>query len=205
MQKQLFRKVSLERLSSPEQLDQLMTITSLRGWIGLLGVFCLLAVLVLWSIFGLVITKIDANGVMVKGNAGSAENLQAVLYLPFDQGKQVAPGMQVQLSPVQSKQDELGFVLGQVASVSSYPVTEEEMFSLLGNKGLLKLFSEQGAVVEVRVDLIPDVKNPRAYRWSSGVGSEGHISAGELCTASIITSRQKPMALFLPMRIGGNL
>jgi len=201
LQKQLFRKVSLERLSSPEQLDQLMTISSPRGWIGLVGVFCLLAVLVLWSFFGLIIAKIDANGVIIKGNDGSAQNLQAVLYLPFDQGQQVAPGMQVQLSPAQSKREEPGFVLGQVASVSSYPVTEEEMFSSLGNKGLLKLFSEQGAVVEVRVDLIPDEKSPLAYRGSPGVGTEGLIRAGELCTASIITSQQKPIALFLPMRL----
>ena len=35
MQNKLFRKVALERLSSPEQLDQMMTVTSLRGWIAL--------------------------------------------------------------------------------------------------------------------------------------------------------------------------
>lgn len=68
MQKKLFRKVSLERLSSPEQLDQLMTITNRRGWIGLLGVLGLLSVLILWSLFGVVTTKIDAKGIMIRGD-----------------------------------------------------------------------------------------------------------------------------------------
>lgn len=68
MQEKLFRKVSLERLSSPEQLDQLMTITNPRGWIGLAGVFCLFLVLVFWSLFGVVTTKIDGQGIMIRGD-----------------------------------------------------------------------------------------------------------------------------------------
>lgn len=67
MQKNLFRKDSLDRLSSPEQLDQLMTITNPRGWIGLGGIFCLLIVLAAWCFFGLVTTEVAAEGVLLRG------------------------------------------------------------------------------------------------------------------------------------------
>lgn len=55
---QLFRKVALERLSSPEQLDQLLTVTSPRGWLALMGLTTLLVAAVVWGIFGSVPTKV---------------------------------------------------------------------------------------------------------------------------------------------------
>jgi hypothetical protein len=91
LQNQLFRKVSLERLSSPEQLDQLMTITNPRGWIALVGVFCLLTVLVLWGFFGLITSKIDASGVVIGNSPAGAP--QVVIYVPFAQSRLIAPGM----------------------------------------------------------------------------------------------------------------
>lgn len=196
MQNQIFRKVSVERLSSPEQLDQLMTITSPRGWISLLGVFCLLAVLVLWGIFGTITTKIEANGIMARGSRVSAKGLQAVLYLPFNQGKQVSPGMKVQIASDKANSEQ-GFVWGRVTSVSPYPVSDEEMYRSLGNKGLIKLFGGQGTTAEIRVKLITATKNH--YQSLSEGGAKAHLQTGELCTAIIITKQQKPIELFLPL------
>lgn len=76
MRENLFRKVSIERLSSPEQLDQLMTITGSRAWIGLAGMFCLLLVLLIWSLFGVLETKIEGSGVIIRG--GGVYELNAV-------------------------------------------------------------------------------------------------------------------------------
>ena len=38
MNEVLFRKVSLDRLSSPEQLDQLLRVTDPKSWLGLFAV-----------------------------------------------------------------------------------------------------------------------------------------------------------------------
>jgi hypothetical protein len=48
----VFRKVSLDRLSSPEQLDQLMQVTDARGWIILSAFGIVLATAVLWGFLG---------------------------------------------------------------------------------------------------------------------------------------------------------
>ena len=42
MKKSIFREVSLERLSSPEQLDQMMTVTSPRAWLSLVAIAAIL-------------------------------------------------------------------------------------------------------------------------------------------------------------------
>jgi HlyD family secretion protein len=62
----LFRKESLERLSSPERLDQLMQVVNPRDWLALttLGFFIFLALL--WSIFGRIPITVTGQGVLIR-------------------------------------------------------------------------------------------------------------------------------------------
>jgi hypothetical protein len=64
MPRQIFRKEALDQLASPEQLDQLMPITSPRGWWALAAVGLLLALSLVWSVFGRVKTQAEAEGVL---------------------------------------------------------------------------------------------------------------------------------------------
>jgi HlyD family secretion protein len=73
MNTRLFRKVSLERLASPEQLDQLLRVTSAQGWVGLSALFLLLATAVVWAFEGSVATKASGQGVIVR--AGGVLNV----------------------------------------------------------------------------------------------------------------------------------
>ena len=66
MQRSIFRKVALERLSSPEQLDQLMRVTQRRGWLALMGFGALLATGVLWGVFGSVSSKLVGQGLLMR-------------------------------------------------------------------------------------------------------------------------------------------
>lgn len=65
-QPQIFRKAALDKLSSPEQLDQLMQVTSPKGWIALAACAALLLTALLWSIFGRIPTKVQARGILIK-------------------------------------------------------------------------------------------------------------------------------------------
>ncbi|MCK5539290.1 MAG: NHLP bacteriocin system secretion protein [Deltaproteobacteria bacterium] len=66
MSKQIFRKAALERLSSPEQLDQLMQITSPTGWLALLGTGFFIVAVIVWSIVGSIPTKVTGQGILMK-------------------------------------------------------------------------------------------------------------------------------------------
>ena len=63
---QIFRKVSLERLSSPEQLDMLMRVTSPRSWVALLALCGLVAVAIGWGIFGSIPTKVNGVCILIR-------------------------------------------------------------------------------------------------------------------------------------------
>ena len=66
---ELFRKSALEKLSSPEQLDRLMTVTSPRAWIALCGIGVLLLYTLIWSIFGQIPDKVAGTGILIRGGA----------------------------------------------------------------------------------------------------------------------------------------
>jgi hypothetical protein len=68
MGRQIFRKTALDHLGSPDQLDQLMQVTSPRGWIALAAFALLLFAALLWSLFGTVTNTIDGQGVLLREN-----------------------------------------------------------------------------------------------------------------------------------------
>lgn len=61
----LFRKETLERLSSPERLDQLMQVVSPRSWLPLVALGSLVGSAVIWSIYGGIPITIEGRGVLI--------------------------------------------------------------------------------------------------------------------------------------------
>lgn len=66
MDDEVFRKVSLERIASPEQLDQTMTVTSPKSILSLLAAGLLLIAIIVWSVFGTISTRIYGQGILMK-------------------------------------------------------------------------------------------------------------------------------------------
>jgi HlyD family secretion protein len=61
----LFREKSLQRLSSPERLDQLMQVTRSTDWLILACLAGLIAIALAWSILGSVPTTVSGRGVLI--------------------------------------------------------------------------------------------------------------------------------------------
>jgi HlyD family secretion protein len=68
-QNPLFRKAALDKLSSPERLDVLMQVTSPKGWLALATMGGLLAGVIVWSIIGSIPTRINGQGMLIRGGA----------------------------------------------------------------------------------------------------------------------------------------
>lgn len=66
----LYRQVALDRLSSPEELDSLLQVTTVKGWLVLTGVGILMVTAVLWSVFGRLPTKLLAQQCILVKSGG---------------------------------------------------------------------------------------------------------------------------------------
>ena len=61
----LFRKEALDRLSTPEQLDRTLYVTTPKGWIALAALLAMAAAIVVWSVKGEVSTFVKADGILL--------------------------------------------------------------------------------------------------------------------------------------------
>nr|WP_199001622.1 NHLP bacteriocin system secretion protein [Flavobacterium sp. ASV13] len=63
-----FRKSALEKLSTPEKLDQLIKVTGTKAWIALTTIIVAIFTALIWSFIGTVKTKLDVVGVVLGGD-----------------------------------------------------------------------------------------------------------------------------------------
>ena len=66
----LFRKEALERLSSPESLDRLMQVVSLKDWLPLVTLGGLVFLAGLWSIWGRIPITVNGKGGIEPSSSG---------------------------------------------------------------------------------------------------------------------------------------
>ncbi len=138
-----------------------------------------------------------ATVVSIEPVGRAARNLEAVIYIPSE-GKNVKPGMDAQVSPANVKREEHGFIHGRVTFVSPYPATAEGMLRVLGNASLVEALLGRGAVLEVRVDLVPTTKTVSGLAWSSKDGPPIAIQSGTICSGSVIEKTQSPISFVIP-------
>jgi len=106
MSRQVFRKVALERLSSPEQLDQLMNVTTPRGWLSLFALIGLLGMATGWSVFGNIPTQVAGSVIFVK--TGGVKNIDSPYSGQIDE-------MRVQVGDIVHKGEVVAIVSDELA------------------------------------------------------------------------------------------
>ena len=198
MSRQVFRKVALDRLSSPEQLDQLVKITTPSGWLALAALIILLVMLLVWAVFGTVPSQVSGPAILIQ--TGDDVRLEAVMYVPLADGNKLAPGMNVQVTPSMVRQEEYGFMLGRVVSVGTFPLTYEGLVRTVGSDDLVQALNVGTAPIEVHIELVPDGSTTSGFQWSSPEGPPTTVESGTLGTATVITGEQHPINFVLPSR-----
>ena len=148
--------------------------------------------------------KISTGSVLAVGTAvveieSEGNKLEAVIYIPPDQGKRIKPGMQVQLEPSTVKREEFGMMIGTVETVSDFPMTPQGMTAVLHNETLVTRFSHDGAPYAAKVVLEQDASSTTGYRWAVGNGPNLRLTSGTLTRAEITTRQQRPLDLVIPL------
>jgi multidrug efflux pump subunit AcrA (membrane-fusion protein) len=126
------------------------------------------------------------------------EPLQAFVFVPGEQSKQLKKGMQVHVLPSTVKAEEHGFIQGEVTSVSKFPVTEVGMYLLLENQSLVDELRTGSNQYRVDIKLLKDPSTPSGFKWSSSQGPPFSITRGTLCTATFVLGEERPVNLVLP-------
>lgn len=111
MTRSIFRKASLDRISSPEQLNDYIRVTNPGVWMIMCAVILLLLGVCVWGIFGRLDTTLTV--------AAATENDRTVCYVKETDVQAVEVGMQVRIGEVQY----------QISSISQQPIQVDDTFA----------------------------------------------------------------------------
>ncbi len=186
----IFRKEALERFSSPEQLDQLMQIVTLRSWLPMATLGALLGIGFLWSFWGSIPVTTTGRGFLVYRNDHNNE-LVGVAYFDAREVAQIDPGMKVLMIPDvdTGKQISRG-IYGRVKSVATPKVRTLEGIRKSANP-------EAKQMLEVLIELKPDPVSDNNYEWSA-YNSNLSPLAGIPCIARITLAEKAPISFVFP-------
>ena len=95
MASNIFRDVSLDRLSSPDELDRLLRVTDTKAWIAEIAIFAIIVVALVWGYTGRVASTVSGQGVIVR--TGGVLNVVAagsgvVAHLKVNVGDKISAG-----------------------------------------------------------------------------------------------------------------
>ncbi len=123
MENNIFRKKSLDRIASPEQLTDYIKVSNPSVWIILCAVIVLLISVLIWSIFGILPTTLKVTS-YVKDDF-------CTCYVNSDTSLKIKPGMEVKI----------GAINGTVREVSTRPLSLTELSKIYDDTDTAKLLT----------------------------------------------------------------
>jgi HlyD family secretion protein len=149
------------------------------------------------GVLGQVVTAGTRLGTLQTGSSESVV-LSGITYFEVKDGKQIKPGMLVQITPDTVKRERFGGIVGVVKSVSPYPMTSSRAAAKLGNPELAETLTGKTAKVEVVVELRPEPGNVSGYQWSSSKGPSSKLTPGTTSSVRVMIEERAPITFLLP-------
>jgi|CXWL01.1.fsa_nt_gi HlyD family secretion protein len=174
---QLLRKASIERLSSPEQLDTLMRVTSPVGWLALAAVGCLILGAIAWGTFGSLNVKISGQGILLRGDAVKAVELPTsgkIVDVLVREGDTVTAGQVVVRVAMPEVESQISTLKDQIADLQSQGSAEAGQ-----TRGLQATYDVQLRNLREQLRKKQDMVNRGLARQQDVYAVQGQIAAVE--------------------------
>ncbi len=180
----LFRKSTLARVTSPEQLNEYIKVNNPSLILMLVGLFLIVISGVVWIFFGGIPEMVELEGVIIEEPGRPYE---VCCYVPINTGRRLQEGMDVQISPDYAGREEYGYINGKITSVGKDIVTSEYLESKFENPQIVipaveTAMQSGGNVVEVRMSV---------GDWSSDKGKDITLTEGANCTVQAVVGSTK--------------
>jgi hypothetical protein len=152
----VFRKESLNKISSPEQLDDYIKVSNMGVWMIIAAAIIIIAAVLVWGIVGQLQTVVNVSGI--------AQNGVVTCYLPDVSSIETGDSV------------EIGDIAGTVTDIAEKPMSQESINALYDEFTVysLGLYDWNYAVTVsapgvsdgiVAVELITDSVSPISFIW----------------------------------------
>jgi HlyD family secretion protein len=143
------------------------------------------------------------NQPKTSNSSNKLRTLSFVAYFTPTAAAQLKPNQIARILPANVKPNTVGTLLGRIRSISTLPVTTEQVSSLLGSQSLATQLLSNGSSVQVIIDLIPSVSSDSGFKWINGSGPSSAMPSqfpriGILGSVSVVTDYVPPITIGIP-------
>ena len=140
-------------------------------------------------------------------NLNNLQNKQKVLsfvaYFTPTAAAQLKTKQDTRILPANVKPNTVGTLVGRIRSISTLPVTTDQVSSLLGSQSLATQLLTNGRSVQVIMDLIPSSTSGSGFKWINGSGPSSTMPSqfpriGILGSVSVVTDYVPPITIGIP-------
>ncbi len=192
----VFRKKSLERISSPEQLNDYIKVSNPSVWIVIAALIILLGATFYWGFAGSIPSKVTCNGITVPPIANSELVTTVKCYVPSSNANVIGQAYnnstirEIKVTPSES---EGGYITGEVKSVSNTYVSFEELQDELGEFAAARILPNGGYAMELVISLDRSLSKTDKLNWSSDKNNTATLYGNTICEIDIITQLERPI------------
>ncbi len=160
---ELFRKSSLERLSSPEQLDKMIVITPPSFWMALVGAGVIVAGALAWSVLGRLPVNVETQGIYVN-NGGVysvySETAGIVESLAVHKGDEIREGDVIAYLSTDDLERKLQDYDTRIANIEAVQMDSKDDVVTADNKSLIEI---KGQMLTIDQNLYQDQRLLEMY------------------------------------------
>lgn len=165
MQNNLFKKSSMERISSPEKLNDFIKVANPASWMVLAASLSVVLGLLIWGIFGRLTETVQFSGCLKDG--------QLICYTEGGTAQKLEKGMKAAISPQGSGET----FEGSIALVSDYPLSFDEASRGITSDYMLASLGITGWNIPVAVE------------------TDAPLYDGVVYTVSVVTDTYRPIEM----------
>ncbi|HJO92549.1 MAG TPA: NHLP bacteriocin system secretion protein [Victivallales bacterium] len=131
-------------------------------------------------------------------NEGSNESVECITLVPIADGKRVKLGMDAYISPTVAKKEIYGTITGKVKQVYEYPLSVEDVSTMINDRAIAKILCKDGPAIAVEVAMDRDKSTISGYKWTSNKGPDFKLTNGTLCVVDFDVKKRRPITLVIP-------
>jgi hypothetical protein len=215
-QKNIFRKVMIDRLSSPDELTEMLRITKRADWLILAAMGLIVLTGLLWGSMAKLPITVAGEGILgfcneqSDGGAGGSSAVRSgtarahdsktdvVLFVPETMIHQIHPGLEVRVMPEGYEVQQYGFLTGTVSEIGALPVDNGALAKSFCSADRVRRCITRHLRMEVRVHLQQNPAAPSEWKWTSGYSVPASSLVGTAVEGEIVLRKIHPIQWLLP-------
>lgn len=189
MKNELFRKSSIERISSPEKLDEYMRVSNPSAWVILLALLCIMIGTFYWGVTGEMPSTTSIDGVITTEEASG----DYIVYscIPRESASALSEGMEVQVSPKNADRSNYGYIKGKIETIATYEFSVDALAQDAADG------ATTSDIVKIIIKLDKDSDSKNGLAWSNNNGKSVEIKSGLYSTVLVVTKTTRPLDFVL--------